>query len=174
MVVWLAENMTHKSLRGFLAEAAPVRQVSEQQAVRPGQFLYDLSAWEDYGGAEVERLFLPTSPKADVLFLYRPEGKHLFWALVRRLHLLDYEYLGPTSCGLLMMPGHYWPLAIVHDLAAAEDMYRQTYREPFKKPPRQKDEEARETFRRNLLGADWGQRTPLFTIPIAAGNSTEQ
>ena len=29
-----------------------------------------------------------------------------------------------------MMPGHDWLLAIVHELALAADMFRQTHREP--------------------------------------------
>lgn len=64
-------------------------------------------------------------------------------------------------------------MAIMHDLAAAEAVFRQTYREPFKKSQRQKDDEAKETFRRSLLGADWGSRTPLFTLPVIQADLPE-
>ena len=37
---------------------------------------------------------------------------------------------GTTLLRLLMMPGHDWPRAIVHGLALAADMFRQTHREP--------------------------------------------
>ena len=144
-----------------------MRRVSYRQPQVSPQFIYDITDWCQFAGAAAFDLFLPTAEQLDeVLFLYRPASRRLFWTLVQHERMLAFEFLGAAAAGLLMLPGCWQPRCIIYDIEAAERMHHMTFRDPIKVQARKREKHAREAFERLVLCVHSGPKAPLFTTAI--------
>jgi hypothetical protein len=154
-----------KTLAEFVTSTKPtLRQVITTAPAALGPPVYSLRDWMEFAGVDVfAESILPGAERSNVVFLYRPRLRSIFWDFVKHWRLPVFDFLGPAVLGLAMPLGAGWrPSAVVYDVVQAKNAFATSFRDSCKVPEKKRAKDLNARFTENILALPFPVGTPIF------------